>query len=70
MRCLIAEDDPTLSAQLARAMAEGGFVPDVFHDGEAAEFAGATETYDVAILDLGLPGLPGAGSQVMRPRQG
>ena len=59
MRCLIAEDDPTLSAQLARAMAEGGFVADVFHDGEAAEFAGATETYDVAILDLGLPGLPG-----------
>lgn len=59
MRCLIAEDDPTLAAQLARAMTEGGFVADVFHDGEAAEFAGATETYDVAILDLGLPGLPG-----------
>lgn len=59
MRCLIAEDDPTLSAQLARAMAEGGFVADIFRDGEAAEFAGATETYDVAILDLGLPGLPG-----------
>jgi len=59
MRCLIAEDDPTLAAQLARAMTEGGFVADVFHDGEAAEFAGATETYDVAVLDLGLPGLPG-----------
>lgn len=59
MRCLIAEDDPILAAQLARAMTEGGFVTDVFHDGAAAEFAGATETYDVAILDLGLPGLPG-----------
>ena len=59
MRCLIVEDDPTLATQLAQAMAEGGFVPDVFHDGSEAEFAGATEPYDVAVLDLGLPGLPG-----------
>jgi len=59
MRCLIAEDDPTLAAQLAQAISEGGFVPDVFHDGVRAEFAGATESYDVAVLDLGLPGMPG-----------
>lgn len=59
MRCLIVEDDPTLATQLAQAMAEGGFVPDVFHNGSEAEFAGATEPYDVAVLDLGLPGLPG-----------
>ena len=50
MRCLIVEDDPTLAAQLAQAMTEGGFVTDVFHDGPAAEFAGATEPYDVAVL--------------------
>ena len=59
MRCLIVEDDPTLAAQLAQAMTEGGFVTDVFHDGPAAEFAGATEPYDVAVLDLGLPGMSG-----------
>lgn len=59
MRCLIVEDDPTLAAQLAQAMTEGGFVADVFHDGTRAEFAGATEPYDVAVLDLGLPGMPG-----------
>lgn len=59
MRCLIVEDDPTLAAQLAQAMTKGGFVPDVFHDGAEAEFAGATEPYDVAVLDLGLPGMPG-----------
>lgn len=59
MRCLIVEDDPTLSQQIAEAMREGGFVPDVAHDGTDGEFMGSTETYDVAILDLGLPGMSG-----------
>lgn len=59
MRCLIVEDDPTLRDQLARAMTEAGFAADTTGDGAEAEFMGATEPYDVAILDLGLPGLPG-----------
>lgn len=59
MRALIVEDDPTLSDQLARALQDAGFVADIAHDGEQGEFLGATESYDVAILDLGLPGLPG-----------
>lgn len=59
MRCLIVEDDPTLAAQLADAMTAGGFVPDTAATGDQGEFLGATERYDVAILDLGLPGLPG-----------
>lgn len=59
MRCLIVEDDPVLSAQLAEAMRGAGFMPDIAADGETGEFLGSTETYDVAVLDLGLPGLPG-----------
>lgn len=59
MRALIVEDDRTLSAQIAAAMQEAGFVTDCAHDGEEGEFLGQTESYDVAILDLGLPGLPG-----------
>ncbi|WP_347267261.1 response regulator transcription factor [Paracoccus sp. (in: a-proteobacteria)] len=59
MRCLIVEDDPTLSAQLAQALQDGGFACDIAADGLQGEFLGATETYDLAILDLGLPGLPG-----------
>lgn len=59
MRCLIVEDDPTLSAQLAQAMQDAGFVTDCASDGEQGEYLGATETYDVAVLDLGLPGMPG-----------
>lgn len=59
MRALIVEDDPTLSEQLATAMQQAGFVTDLAADGLQGEFMGATESYDVAILDLGLPGLPG-----------
>ncbi|MGN7867979.1 response regulator transcription factor [Paracoccus sp. 22332] len=59
MRALIVEDDPVLSAQLAAAMADAGFVTDCAADGTQGEYLGATESYDVAILDLGLPGLPG-----------
>ena len=40
-------------------MREGGFVTDLVADGAEGEYRGATESYDVAILDLGLPGLPG-----------
>ncbi|MEE2860401.1 MAG: response regulator transcription factor [Paracoccus sp. (in: a-proteobacteria)] len=59
MRALIVEDDPQLAAQLAEAMTGAGFVTDHAADGIQGEFLGATEPYDVAILDLGLPGLPG-----------
>ncbi|MTH35177.1 response regulator [Paracoccus limosus] len=59
MRCLIVEDDPVLAGQLAGAMADGGFACDLAAEGRQGEFLGSTESYDLAILDLGLPGMPG-----------
>lgn len=59
MKCLIVEDDPLLGQQLAEALRDGGFTCDLAANGTDGEFLGATESYDVAILDLGLPGLPG-----------
>ncbi|TJZ91758.1 response regulator transcription factor [Paracoccus gahaiensis] len=59
MRALIVEDDPLLADQLSQAMTQAGFVIDHAPDGTQGEFLGATESYDVAILDLGLPGLSG-----------
>lgn len=59
MRCLIVEDDPVLASQLCAAMTDGGFACDVAGDGLRGEYLGATESYDLSILDLGLPGLPG-----------
>lgn len=55
MRLLIAEDDTALAAQMQQALSAAGFAVDVEHDGEAASFAGCVQTYDAAVLDLGLP---------------
>lgn len=70
MRALIVEDDPMLSDQLASALQEAGFVTDWAADGTEGEFMGATESYDVAILDLGLPGLPGIDVLIRWRQQG
>lgn len=52
MRILVVEDDTTLAAQLRAALEGAGFSVDVEHDGAAAAFAGATERYDAAVLDI------------------
>lgn len=59
MKCLIVEDDPLLASQLAQAMRNSGFACDLAADGTSGEFLGATESYDIVILDLGLPGMSG-----------
>ncbi|MBX3455387.1 response regulator transcription factor [Ferrovibrio sp.] len=59
MRVLLVEDDQRLATQIAAALRQEGYAVDVAHDGEQGEFLGATETYNAAILDLGLPGLDG-----------
>ena len=61
MRILVAEDDDLLSARVVAALADAGYAVDAFRDGLEAEFAGQTESYDAAVLDLGLPGLDGLG---------
>lgn len=59
MRLLLVEDDLALSASLKADLSRAGFAVDTAVDGEQAEFLGSTEHYDVVILDLGLPKLPG-----------
>ncbi|MGR8932621.1 MAG: response regulator transcription factor [Gammaproteobacteria bacterium] len=59
MRLLLVEDDPDLSSSLMADLQRAGFAVDTALDGETGEFLGATESYDVAILDLGLPKLSG-----------
>ena len=55
MRVLLAEDEVTLCEQIKRVLGMEGRVVDVVHDGEEAAFRGATEPYDMIILDIGLP---------------
>jgi len=59
LRALIVEDEADVAADLAQAMLAAGFVADVAHDGEDAWFRGATEDYDIVILDVGLPRMDG-----------
>ena len=59
MRILVVEDEPTLQAQLAEALAAAGYVTDRADNGVDAHFLGDSEPYDAAILDLGLPRMDG-----------
>ncbi|PAT42741.1 response regulator transcription factor [Vandammella animalimorsus] len=59
MRILIVEDDATLASQLQRVLTQAGFVAEHTADGQEAVFLAETESYDAAVLDLGLPGLDG-----------
>lgn len=59
MRVLIVEDDEQLAARIAQSVQQAGLLPEVCGDGKEAEFLGATESYDAAVVDLGLPGQDG-----------
>ena len=59
MRLLLVEDDALLSGRLRMDLERAGFAVDVVDDGVDAEFMGESESYDVVVLDLGLPGRSG-----------
>ncbi len=59
MRLLLIEDDPDLNRELSGELARRGFAVDSCHEGVDGAFMGESEPYDIIILDLGLPDLPG-----------
>ncbi len=59
MRVLVVEDEAVLRETLKGRLVEAGFTVDVAQDGEEGVFAGLEYPLDVAIVDLGLPKLPG-----------
>jgi two-component system, OmpR family, response regulator len=59
MRILIVEDEPRICSEIARGLAAAGYGCDWATDGEDAWFRGETESYDLIILDLGLPKMDG-----------
>lgn len=59
MRLLLIEDNPDLSRSLKIDLEHAGYAVDTAFDGEHGEFLGMTESYDMVILDLGLPKLSG-----------
>jgi len=59
MRLLLVEDELSLCQELAAELALRGYAVDSSHQGVDGAFMGESEPYDVIILDLGLPDLPG-----------
>lgn len=59
MRILIAEDDAIIADGLARSLRQAGYAVDWAPNGLEADTALLTVSYDLLILDLGLPKLPG-----------
>lgn len=59
MRLLIVEDEAKTATYLTKGLQEHGFLPDVVSDGRDALQMAKSGTYDLAILDILLPGLDG-----------
>ncbi len=59
MRVLLVEDDETLRAALCEALEQAHFAVDALVAAEPAENAIASVAYDLAIIDIGLPGIDG-----------
>jgi len=59
MRILIAEDDEVLLQGISKALSQSGFTVDGVNTGYDADLALKAHSFDLAILDLGLPLLDG-----------
>jgi two-component system response regulator PhoP len=59
MRVLLIEDDAGLVESLGSQLRSAGFAVDISSDGVEGLYVGEEFPVDLAIIDLGLPGLPG-----------
>ncbi len=59
MRILVVEDDSVLAAALTRALNQSAYAVDLVVDGEAANRALGTTSYDLVVLDVALPKIDG-----------
>lgn len=64
MRVLLVEDDWMIGESATEALCREGYAVDWVQDGEAGDTAMRTSSYDIVLLDLGLPGKDGL--QVLR----
>ncbi|WP_372662332.1 response regulator [Hydrogenophaga sp.] len=59
MKLLLAEDDAMLGASMEKGLEQAGFKVDWVRTGNHASTALKTQSYDVALLDIGLPQIDG-----------
>jgi two-component system, OmpR family, response regulator RegX3 len=58
-KILVVEDEPAISDAVSYALREAGYEVDTVADGRTALERARAERYDLMVLDLLLPGLPG-----------
>lgn len=68
MRILLAEDDAIIADGLIRALRKAGYAVDHVDNGQEADTALLSQSFDLLILDLGLPRL--SGIEVLRRLRG
>lgn len=59
MRILVAEDDKKVASFLEKGLREEGYSVDVAHDGTAGAMKALVYDYDLAVLDVMMPGKSG-----------
>ena len=59
MRVLLVEDDPMIGKSVQQGLRQDGHTVDWVRESRAAELALATTSYEMLLLDLGLPGKSG-----------
>lgn len=59
MRILVVEDESSLRSQLQDQLKAKGYSVDAAADGEEGLFLGREYPMDLAVIDLGLPGISG-----------
>lgn len=59
MRILLVEDEPKVASFVARGLKSESYTVDIASDGIEAEHLASTESYDIIILDIVLPGKDG-----------
>ena len=59
MRALVIEDDPDLRTQVGKFLADEGFAVDTAADGTQGAYMAEEYPADVAVVDVGLPGISG-----------
>lgn len=59
MKILIVEDEPKTGTYLKRGLTEAGFVVDCVRDGRDGLHLALTDSYDLVLLDVMLPGIDG-----------
>jgi DNA-binding response OmpR family regulator len=59
MRILVVEDDALVADAIRRGLAEAGYAVDHVESAERAGTALGSESFDLAVVDIGLPGVDG-----------